>query len=67
MFELSRKELEVLQLVSEGFASNEVAERCGKSIRTVDHQMLSVMRKLGVRKRQDAVSRALQRGLIKEG
>ncbi len=50
---LTDREVEVARAVSEGLTSREVAERLGRSVRTVDNHLASVYRKLGVSRRQD--------------
>jgi len=49
--ELSPRELEVVQLVIAGKTNREIADILSKSLRTVDAQVQSAMRKLGVNSR----------------
>jgi len=63
--ELSPREEEVLQLIADGLAPNEVAERLYISPRTVKNHLASAYAKLGARDRTDAVLRAVRRGIIR--
>jgi len=62
---LSRRELEVLQLLSEGKSTAEVAEELILSVNTVRNHITHLMAKLGVRSRLEAVNVAVRRGLIR--
>lgn len=62
---LSRRELEVLQLLSEGRSTAEVAEELILSVNTVRNHITHLMAKLGVRSRLEAVNVAVRRGLIR--
>ena len=60
---LTARELEVLQLVSEGLTDAQVAERLVVSLRTVHAHLRSIYRKLDVRSRSAATRYALEHGL----
>ncbi|HEX4901280.1 MAG TPA: response regulator transcription factor [Acidimicrobiales bacterium] len=62
---LSRRELEVLQLLSEGRSTAEIAEKLILSVNTVRNHITHLMAKLGVRSRLEAVNVAVRRGLIR--
>ena len=62
---LSRRELEVLQLLAEGRSTAEVAEELILSVNTVRNHITHLMAKLGVRSRLEAVNAAVRRGLIR--
>ncbi|MFP5322718.1 MAG: LuxR C-terminal-related transcriptional regulator [Acidimicrobiia bacterium] len=62
---LSRRELEVLQLLSEGRSTAEVAEELILSVNTVRNHITHLMAKLGVRSRLEAVNVAVRKGLIR--
>ncbi|HAS09657.1 MAG TPA: DNA-binding response regulator [Acidimicrobiaceae bacterium] len=62
---LSRRELEVLQLLAEGLSTSEVADRLILSVNTVRNHITHVLTKLDVRSRLEAVNVGVRRGLIR--
>lgn len=62
---LSSRELEVLQLVSEGASNSEIASRLHISKATVKSHLINIFSKLGVSDRTAAVTVALQRGVLR--
>ena len=63
--ELTARELGVLQLVADGLRNKEIARVIGRSNETVKDHMQSILQKLGARDRTQAVTLALQRGIIR--
>jgi DNA-binding NarL/FixJ family response regulator len=61
------RELEILEFVSLGLTVKQVATRLGLSPRTVEAHIAKLYRKLGVRNRVQAISRAVSLGLIRMG
>jgi two-component system, NarL family, response regulator DegU len=62
--ELSRRELEVLRGLVTGATNAQIGQRLAISENTVRNHVHSVMRKLGVANRTDAVATGLRRGLV---
>lgn len=62
--ELSRRETQVLEFVAYGFTSQQVADRLGLSIKTVDGYRSRLGEKLGLRSRADLVRYALEKGIL---
>jgi two-component system response regulator NreC len=63
---LSRREQEVLRLVSLGHTNAEIAEQLSLSVKTVETYRARGMEKLGLRSRAALVKYALSRGLLEE-
>jgi LuxR family transcriptional regulator, maltose regulon positive regulatory protein len=61
---LSRRELEVLQLVAQGLSNREISERLFLALITVKGHNRYIFRKLQVRRRTEAVARARELGLL---
>jgi DNA-binding NarL/FixJ family response regulator len=62
---LSRREREVLQLLAEGLGSKEVADRLQIAVRTERNHVASILAKLGVHSRLQAVVLALRYEIVK--
>lgn len=62
---VSRREVEVLQLIAEGASTSEVAERLFISVKTVKNHLASIYHKLDSRDRTQAVLRAVRMGIIR--
>ncbi|MDQ7818954.1 MAG: response regulator transcription factor [Armatimonadota bacterium] len=62
---LSRRELQVLQMISQGASIGEAAAQLQLSPHTVRNHLKGVYRKLGVRGRVEAAAYAVRRGLVK--
>jgi ATP/maltotriose-dependent transcriptional regulator MalT len=62
---LTARQLEVLELLSEGLTNAEIAERLVVSERTAEHHVAAVLRKLGVSDRREAAARASELGLAR--
>ncbi|MGV8120703.1 MAG: response regulator [Candidatus Xenobiia bacterium LiM19] len=62
--ELSDREIEVLQSVSEGKSNKEIAEKLMISEKTVKAHLRTIFRKLEVSDRAQAVAEAMRKGLV---
>jgi DNA-binding NarL/FixJ family response regulator len=61
---LTRREIDVLQLLAEGLPNKSIAERLGIGDQTVKFHVASILSKLGASNRTDAVRLGLRRGLV---
>ena len=61
---LSRRELEVLQLIAEGLSNREIGERLFLALSTVKGHSRVIYDKLQVKRRTEAVARARELGLL---
>jgi len=62
--ELTDGEIDMLEMVAEGLANDQIAERLSISRRGVERIVTNVFGKLGARNRTEAVVRAAQLGLV---
>ncbi len=60
---LTARELEVLALVNEGLQNGQIADRLVVSVRTVDHHVEAILRKLGAKTRADTRVTATSLGI----
>jgi DNA-binding NarL/FixJ family response regulator len=60
---LTARELEVLALVNRGLQNGQIADRLVVSVRTVDHHVEAILRKLGAKTRADAGAIATSLGI----
>jgi ATP/maltotriose-dependent transcriptional regulator MalT len=61
---LSRRELEVLQLIATGLANKEIAHRLSISLRTVKYHSTNLYTKLDVNTRAQAIQKAFELGIL---
>ena len=62
---LTPRELEVLELLAKGLQNKEIADRLVITVRTAKFHVGSLMRKLDAGNRTEAVTNAVQRGLVR--
>jgi DNA-binding NarL/FixJ family response regulator len=62
--QLTPRELEVLAMLSEGLGNRQIADRLGVSDHTIKFHISSILDKLGVSTRTEAVTAGLRMGLI---
>lgn len=63
---LSAREAEVIRAVAQGYTNQEIADRLGLSVKTVETHRARAMEKLGLTSRAQLVRYALERGLLAE-
>lgn len=61
---LTRRQLEVLQYVAEGYTADEIGDMIGRSRETVERHRMEIMRRLGAKNAANAVTLAIMRGLL---
>jgi LuxR family maltose regulon positive regulatory protein len=61
---LSKRELEILQLIAQGLSNREISERLFLALSTVKGHNRNIYGKLGVQRRTEAVARARELGLL---
>jgi DNA-binding NarL/FixJ family response regulator len=62
---LSEREREVLADVAKGHTNQQVADRLGLSVKTVESYRARLMKKLGLKRRADLVRLAIEMGVLK--
>lgn len=62
--ELSKREVEILELICQEHTSVEIGDKVGLSARTVDNHRLSILKKIGARNTVGMVMYAVKKGLI---
>ncbi|MFN8598647.1 MAG: response regulator transcription factor [Anaerolineae bacterium] len=63
-FNLTSREIELLHLVARGLSNKAIAQSLSISPNTVKYHMKSILQKLGVQNRAEAVATALRTGLL---
>jgi DNA-binding NarL/FixJ family response regulator len=63
--DLSKREIEVLELVAQGLSNKLIAYQLGIAEYTINNHLKSIFKKLGASDRTAAVTHALQRGIIR--
>jgi DNA-binding NarL/FixJ family response regulator len=62
---LSRREIEILQLMTDGVSTADMAKRLNLSVNTVRNHVQSVLTRLGAHSKLEAVSIAMREGIVK--
>jgi DNA-binding NarL/FixJ family response regulator len=60
---LSRREQQIVKLITEGFSSREIAETLSVSPRTVEAHRANIYRKLGMHNLADLIKYAIKSGI----
>ncbi len=66
MEELTRREIQVLSLIAQGYTNLQIADALVVSVRTVESHRANIMTKLGLHNRAELVQYAMAHGLLKE-
>lgn len=61
---LTARELELLELVGEGFSNRALSEKLSISTNTVKYHLKNIFQKLGVQNRAEAVAHAIRTGIL---
>jgi len=64
IFNFTRREIEILTYLADGFSNKEIASKLKTKEKTVKNQMNIIFDKLGVRNRTQAVLKAIKTGII---
>lgn len=64
---LSPREREVLDLIAQGYTNQQIADRFGLSVKTIETHRSRLVEKLGLRSRAELVRYAVDRGLFPGG
>lgn len=62
--ELSKREIEVLKLCSEGYSNKEISDKLFISVRTVESHKNHIMQKLNLKSSVDMIKYAIKSGLV---
>lgn len=62
--DLTQRESEIIRHMADGATSKEIARRLGLSVKTVENHRANILGKLQARNAAEAVSRAVERGLV---
>lgn len=63
-FGLTRREVEILKMVTEGLSNKDIAENLGKSVRTIETHRFNIMKKLNVKNAPELIKVAHENGLV---
>lgn len=62
---LTKREIEIVRLVADGYKNREVAEKLGISVKTVETHRANIMNKLALRNLAELIRYAIQKGLVR--
>jgi DNA-binding NarL/FixJ family response regulator len=67
LFGLTSREMDVLSCLAEGLGNRAIARKLSLSTRTVEHHITSILQKLRVQSRNEAVALALKDKILQSG
>lgn len=62
--ELTKREIDVLKLVAQGYKNREIAKQLGVAVKTVENHRVNIMNKLALRNTVQMIRYALEKGFI---
>ena len=65
-YQLTRREKEILTMIYDGVSNKAIAEKLGKSIRTIETHRFNIMKKLEVNNITELLKKVEREGLLKE-
>ncbi|NKE73295.1 response regulator transcription factor [Nitrospiraceae bacterium HYJII51-Mn-bac16s-1-B09] len=62
--ELTKREIEVLTLVAQGYKNREIAKKLGVAVKTLENHRVNIMNKLGLRNTVQMIRYAIEKGIV---
>lgn len=62
--ELTKREIDVLTLVAQGYKNREIAKQLGVAVKTVENHRVNIMNKLGLRNTAQMIRYAIEKGIV---
>ncbi len=62
--ELTKREIDVLTLVAQGYKNREIAKKLGVAVKTVENHRVNIMNKLGLRNTVQMIRYAIKKGIV---
>jgi DNA-binding NarL/FixJ family response regulator len=62
--ELTKREIDVLKLVAQGYKNREIAKQLGVAVKTVENHRVNIMNKLALRNTVQMIRYALEKGVV---
>lgn len=62
--ELTKREIEVLKLVAQGYKNREIAKQLGVAVKTVENHRVNIMNKCALRNTVQMIRYALEKGFV---
>lgn len=62
--ELTKREIEVLKLVAQGYKNREIAKKLGVAVKTAENHRVNIMNKLGLRNTVQMIRYAIVKDIV---